>query len=112
LPPGLLVLLTVVLLYGLPTLAEYSVAHALNPWFSVILPGDLAGCAVMVGILRMPRTGVLTYLLLTSVEGLCCLSGGPLSTNQLVWLADLVPTLLVLTLVLRLRLRNGPPAIA
>jgi CHASE2 domain-containing sensor protein len=95
----------------MPTLAEYSAAHAFNPWLSVILPGDLAGCAVLVGLLRLPRTGVLIYLLLTSAEALCCASGVPL-TAQLVWWVDLVPTLLVLTLVLRLKLRNRSPALA
>ncbi|MGA7523213.1 MAG: hypothetical protein WBW84_12205 [Acidobacteriaceae bacterium] len=107
----LVVLVTVLALYLLPTALEFGVSHALNPWLAVILPGDLAGCAVLVGLLRMPRTGVILYLLLTAVEGLSYTADGAVA-HHLLWFADLVPTLLVLSQLLRMKLRSPELAVS
>lgn len=105
-PAGMLTLLTVLVAYGLPTAAELAARHMLNPWLAVILPGDLIGCAVLAGLLRKPRTGVFLYLLLTVIEGLSY-ADGVARGRHLVWFADLVPTLFVLILILRMKLRSG-----
>ncbi|MFZ0630893.1 MAG: hypothetical protein WA399_16705 [Acidobacteriaceae bacterium] len=102
-PAGLLALLTVLVVYALPTALELAARHTLNAWLAVILPGDVVGCAVLAGLLRRPRTGVFLYLLLTTIEGLCY-AGGVVPGRPLVWFADLVPTLVVLTLLLRRKL--------
>ena len=104
-PAGLLAVLTVLVGYALPTALELAARHALNPWLAVILPGDLIGCAMLAGLLRKPRTGVFLYLLLTAIEALTYM-GGVMRGRQLVWFADLVPTLLVLFLLLRIKLRT------
>ncbi len=52
-----LILLTVLALYLLPTALEFAASRALNPWLAVILPGDLFGCAVMIGLLRCRAPG-------------------------------------------------------
>lgn len=103
-PTGLLVLLTVMVGYALPTALEMAARHALNVWLAVILPGDLVGCAMLAGLLRKPRTALLLYLLLTAIEAICH-AAGVARGRQLIWFADLIPTLLVLILVLRLKLR-------
>jgi hypothetical protein len=108
----LLALLTVLALYVIPTALEAGASYALhNAWLAVILPGDLIGCAVLIGLLRMPRTGVALYLALTVAEGLSYSMNGGI-VPDLRWFADLVPTLLVLTLVLRLKLGGRELAIS
>lgn len=104
-PAGLLALLTVLVAYALPTALELVARHSLNAWLAVILPGDVIGCAVLAALLRKPRTGVLLYFLLTAIEGLSYM-GGLARGRQLVWLADLIPMLLVLILLLRMKLRT------
>lgn len=105
-PVGWLVLLTVAGVYLLPTAAELAARHALNPWLAVIVPGDVVGCAVLAGVLRRPRTGILLYLGLTALEG-CVYAAGMTRAHQLAWFADLVPTLVLLTLILRMKGRGG-----
>ena len=104
-PAGLLALLAVLVAYALSTALEMATRHALHAWLAVILPGDVIGCAVLAGLLRKPRTGVLLYLLLTALEALSY-TGGLARGRQLVWLADLIPMLLVLTVVLRMKLQR------
>ncbi|HZZ37765.1 MAG TPA: hypothetical protein VFE06_01460 [Acidobacteriaceae bacterium] len=101
----LLIPMTVLALYLLPTMLEFAASRALNPWLAVILPGDLLGCAAMIGLLGMPRTGVLLYLALTTLEGLSYAANRAV-VPDLRWFADLVPTLVVLTLLLRMKLRS------
>jgi hypothetical protein len=101
-----LVLLTVLALYLLPTALEFAASYALNPWLAVILPGDLIGCAVLAGLLRMPRTAVILYVLLTAVESFSYAVSGTV-VSGLCWFADLIPMLIVLILVLRMKLRSG-----
>ncbi|HEX3986344.1 MAG TPA: hypothetical protein VHX13_07005 [Acidobacteriaceae bacterium] len=104
-PAGLLALLTVLVAYAVPTALELAARHTLSPWLAVILPGDLIGCAVLARVLHRPRTAVLLYLLLTTMEGLSYV-GGVARGRQLIWFADLVPTLLVLALMVRMKRRN------
>ncbi|HEX3663163.1 MAG TPA: hypothetical protein VHU89_17130 [Acidobacteriaceae bacterium] len=108
---GVLVGLTVLALYLLPTALEFAASYAVNPWLAVILPGDLIGCAVLVGLLRMPRTGVLLYVLLTVAEALSYAANGAV-VPDLRWLTDSIPTLLVVSLVLRMKLRSRELAVS
>jgi hypothetical protein len=88
------------LCYGVPTALELLATVHLNTWLAVILPGDLAGCAVLAGLAKMPRTGVLLYLGLTACE--CCLHiTHAMRGTTMVWLADLVPTLVVMKVALQ-----------
>lgn len=102
-PAGWLMLLTLLLVYGVPTAVELGARGALNPWLAVILPGDAIGCAVLGGLLRRPRSAVFLYLLLTALEG-ASYAGGWLHGRELVWFADLVPALIVLFLLLRMKM--------
>ncbi|HEY1806964.1 MAG TPA: hypothetical protein VGG42_00315 [Acidobacteriaceae bacterium] len=106
-----LLLLMLVVLYLVPTVMEIGASYALNPWLAVIVPGDLIGCAVLVGLLRMPRTGVLLYVLLTTLEGLSYAVNGAVRPD-LCWFTDLVPTVLVVSLVLRRKLSDRELAIS
>lgn len=104
-PAGLLGLLTVLVAYALPTALELAAGNSLNAWLAVILPGDLIGCAVLAAVLRRPRTAAFLYLLLTAIEAVTY-AGGMARGRQLLWFADLVPTLLLLFLLLRMKLRS------
>jgi hypothetical protein len=106
-----LILLMLLALYLVPTAMEIGASYALNPWLAVILPGDLIGCAVLAGLLRMPRTGILLYVLLTTLEGLSYAVNGAVRPD-LCWFADLVPTLLVIGLVVRRKLSHRELAIS
>lgn len=106
-----LIPLMVLALYAVPTALELAARQMLNPWLAVILPGDLIGCAVLAGLLRRPRTGLLLYFLLTLVEGVFYL-GGAARPHELAWFADLVPTVLVVTLMLRMKVRSRPVGIS
>lgn len=110
-PAALLVPLTLLVGYALPTVLELAARHALNAWLAVILPGDLIGCALLAGLLRKPRTAVSLYLLLTALEALFY-GGGIARGRQILWFADLVPTLLVLILVLRMKQRSRDKTVA
>lgn len=69
-------------------------ARHLNPWLAIILPGDIAGCAWLFGVFKMQKTGLILYLLLTACEG-CLYVSNIVSADALIWIADLVPTLIV-----------------
>ena len=102
-------LLIVSLLYVLPTVIKLLAARHLNPWLAIILPGDLAGCAWLFGVFKMQKTGLILYLLLTACEG-CLYVSNTVSADALIWIADVVPTLIVAgIIVFRLQLENTKP---
>ena len=97
------------LLYLLPMVIKLLAARHLNPWLAVILPGDIAGCAWLFGVFKMQRTGLILYLLLTACES-CLYVSNIVSADALIWIADLVPTLIVAgIIVFRLQLENTKP---
>jgi hypothetical protein len=81
-------------IYALPTGAEWIASHHLNPWFATILPGDLTGCVCLAIVFGMRRTGLILYLLLTACEALLYI-GHFVPAGALLWIVDLVPTLIV-----------------
>jgi hypothetical protein len=102
-------LLIVSLLYVLPTVIEVLAARHLNPWLAIILPGDIAGCAWLFGVFKMQRTGLILYLLLTACEA-CLYVSNIVSVDSLIWIADLVPTVIVAgIIVFRLQFENTKP---
>ncbi len=87
-------------LYVLPKLLELTALRHCNPLFSVILPGDLAGCACLVLVFCKIKEGISLYCLLTVVEASVYWAQiSPL--NVLSWITDLVPTLVVLVILMR-----------
>ena len=99
-----LVSLTVALfLYALPTAVEWIVTRRTNPWVGSIILGDLVGCACLATIFRMPRTGVLLYVLLTGCEAFLY-EFRLISATTLAWIVDIVPMLVVAGLIVRSRL--------
>lgn len=100
---SVLFLSVVTLLYVVPTMAELLAAQRLNPWFSVILPGDMVGCAWLIAVFKMRRTGLILYLLLTACEA-SLYTFHIVTANALPWIVDVVPTLTVVAIILRVRL--------
>jgi hypothetical protein len=97
---ALLVIAAAALLYALPTLMEFAALRSWNPWISVVLPGDLAGCACLILFFGRIRTAIALYWLLTSLEaGLYALHIVP--STIIPWITDLIPTLLVMRMVWR-----------
>lgn len=96
----------VILLYALPTAVELAAVQHLNPWLAVIFPGDLIGCAWLVAIFKLRRTGWFLYLALTACES-CLYVSHFMTANALVWVVDLVPTLAVLGMILYVRVANA-----
>lgn len=107
--PLLLAVVLALALYALPTLFEYFAAQHVNPWLAVILPGDAVGCAALIVLFRARRTGLLLYLALTAIEGTLYLTH-ILSPVTLIWIVDLVPTLIALVCVSSRRLTRTPRA--
>jgi len=104
---ALLALCATIALYALPTLFEFAAMRRWNPWLAVMLPGDLAGCLCLILVFRRVRTGITLYLLLTFLEGtLYALHILPLSS--IVWIVDLIPTLLVIQMLWRSPADNRP----
>lgn len=102
----LIALVSVVsLLYVLPTVVELVAAHSLSPWLAIILPGDVVGCAWLIFGFKMQKTGLILYVLLTVCES-CLYAFHVVSANALVWIVDLVPTLVVAGMTLRLRMAS------
>jgi hypothetical protein len=100
---SILFLSVVTLLYAVPTIVELLIAQRLNPWLSVILPGDLIGCACLVAVFKMRRAGLVLYLFLTACEA-SLYAVHIVTANALLWIVDIVPTLVVVAIILRRRL--------
>lgn len=101
----MLFLLAVLLLYAIPTVFELAATKHFNPWLAVILPGDAIGCACLVIAFRMPKLGLALYLLLTICEAALYRSG-IVAARDLIWIVDLIPTLTVGCLIMRVRIPN------
>jgi hypothetical protein len=96
----LLLLAIALLFYAVPTTLELLASVHVNTWLAVILPGDVAGCAALIGLARMPRAGVLLYLVTTGFECILYLTHA-MGGVTLAWVADLIPTLVLMSVGLR-----------
>jgi hypothetical protein len=104
LPRGILLAAIIILLYLIPTCLEILARTEVNTWVAVILPGNLLGCAVLILLLRRVKTGLLLYAGLAACE--CCWHVVHLMRGvTMAWIADLVPTLAVLMVLLMRRQR-------
>ncbi len=98
-------------LYALPTALEYFAAQHMNPWLAVILPGDAVGCAALIVLFNKRRTGLILYLLLTGLKSVLYLSRA-VTPIALVWIVDLIPTLVAMSIVpLRRLVPRAPRAV-
>ncbi len=102
---ALLLIGSALLLYVLPTVLEFVALRRSSHWFSVIVLGDLAGCACLAIFFRRFKAGMLLYCLLTGIEACLCLFHLA-QVETLSWMTDLVPTLVVTVMLLRPEQRN------
>jgi hypothetical protein len=101
-----LLCLVAALFYAFPKTLEFSALQKWNPWISVVLPGDLAGCLCLAIVFRKMKAGILLYLLLSAAEA--CLYWLDLTpADVLPWIADLVPTVVISLMVLGPAGRTG-----
>jgi len=98
--PVLVVLGIALVFYAAPTALELLARLHTNTWVAVILPGDVAGCAALIGLARMPRTGVLLYLAMTAFECILYVTHA-MQGVTVAWVADLIPTLVLMRVGLR-----------
>jgi hypothetical protein len=94
--------------YALPTAVEFVATQHFNGWVACILPGDVVGCFCLAAIFKLRRTAVLLYLTLSVLEGLL-FQLHLVSAHALVWIVDLVPTMVLLRLAARARTGDGGP---
>jgi len=80
-----------ILLYGMPGLAELALARHF-PWISCVLLSDLAGSAFLF-LLGFKRLAVTIYLITSATEAVL-LGTREVSAHSLVWLTNLLPALL------------------
>ncbi|MGA2538164.1 MAG: hypothetical protein ABSF53_19290 [Terracidiphilus sp.] len=106
LPAPLFLLIAVTVFYVLPTLLEFAILRHANLWLASILVGDLSGCIGIFVILEKRKLAVLLYLALTALE-FWLYSTHIVSAVTLVYLMDLVPTVVMAGAVLRPRARLG-----
>ena len=107
LPLPLLLIAVPILLYGVPTVIEMALSTGIGPWLTSIFVGDLAACGCIYAVLGMRKTGMILYPLLIVLK-FCLFSAQLISANTLLWLTDVIPTLIVMAKVTSLRSR--PPA--
>jgi hypothetical protein len=87
-------------IYALPTALEFVVARFFSPWIANVLTGDAVGCLWLATFFKKRRTALLLYLALATCEG--GMYGLDLvSAESLPWITDLVPALVIATLLVR-----------
>jgi hypothetical protein len=88
-----------VALYVAPSLVERICVPFFGPWFSVVLIGDVAGCAA-VGRLSNWRYAAGLYLLLAVAKALT-IRLNLLTGHELVWASDTIPAIISCALMLK-----------
>lgn len=96
--------------YGLPTVVELVAARDFHLGLVTLLFGDVIGCACLATFLEMPVFGVALYLVLTVVEAWLYYTGA-LSPGHLAYFADLVPMVVVIRRIARLRAGAHPDSV-
>lgn len=97
-----LLISTLLLLFAFPTLCELILFRYPNLNYPCILFGDLTGCAFLFVFLQMRRTAVILYLLLTVFES-CLLASRIVPTIDILWIMDVVPTLIAVQRITKLK---------
>jgi hypothetical protein len=99
------ILIVGIFVYLLPGLAEWTlIGNHLSPWFSCVIFGDLVGCAIL--FLRGYRRSAMAIYILCSVAETVLLTRGTLSPEQLVWVTNLIPAVVVAVTVVKTGKRN------
>ncbi len=96
--------------YVIPNLGERLLERQIGPFWSYVVLGDLVGC-LAIGALTGWKLGVGLYILLSIVETIAYRTH-LVSRVAMMWMADLVPTLILCFLaVIVARVRGGllPP---
>jgi hypothetical protein len=106
LPTPYLLLLAFVLFYAIPTVLEMAILRHPSLWAVDILIGDLSGCIGIFVVLKKKKLAVLLYLALTAIE-FWLYSTQVISAHLLVYLMDLVPSVIMAVAILR---PNARPA--
>jgi len=92
-----------VALYAIPTGLEYVLEKQhISPWVSVVLLGDLAGCAFLYA-LGFRTLALKIYAVSTLVKAAIVAATG--SRSPLLWISDIVPALVAATVVSRAVIR-------
>ena len=99
---ALLLMAILLLLYGFPSVIELAALHSRIPTVGIIGFGDLAGCACLATVLRMPATGLALYLALLACE-IGLYSAGALPRPLLPWILDLLPVIAVMGIIASIR---------
>jgi hypothetical protein len=99
---ALLSLTVIVVVYVLPTGFELIATPHLGPWAGTIFLGDVCGCLCLASVFKLPRTGVILYAVLTICEAVLY-AGRLLPASAILWITDLVPTLVVMAKVMSLQ---------
>jgi hypothetical protein len=97
----LLCLTVIIVFYVLPTGLELVATTYLGPWVGTIFLGDFCGCVCLATIFKLRRTSIILYAVLTVGEG-ALFASHLLSASALLWITDLVPTLVLIATVVRL----------
>lgn len=98
---AVLFLALAVLLYAVPTAIEAAALGHVGPWLAVIGFGDVVGCMCL-ALLQTPFSAFILYIALTCCETILYTTGA-VSAPRLVWMVDLVPTIVVALTIVRLR---------
>jgi hypothetical protein len=106
LPYHYLLILVLLLLFAFPTLCEYFFFRYPSLNYPCILFGDLIGCAFLFVFLHMRRTAVILYLLLSVFESYL-LAARVVPTMDILWIMDVVPTLIAVERITKLKFGNA-----
>jgi hypothetical protein len=106
---GILALFAIVVtglgLYALPSLVELALVRGnMNPWVVCVALGDLFGCAILF-LLGFRKLAVGIYVVSTATEA-AILSLGLLPPYRLVWVTNLIPAVVLGTILLKAALRT------
>ncbi len=99
---ALLSLTVILVVYALPTGLEFIATSYLGPWVGTIFLGDLCGCLCLASIFKLRKTSVILYAVLTICEGVFY-AGRLLPASAILWITDLVPTIVVMTKIMSLQ---------
>ncbi len=104
---ALLSLTVIFMFYALPTWMEFVATSYFGPWVGTIFVGDLCGCLCLASVFNLRRTSIILYLALTTCEGVLFASR-LLPASALLWITDLVPTMVVMAKIVSLRSPRPP----
>jgi hypothetical protein len=92
--------------YIVPAAIERMLVSRIGPFWAYVMLGDVVGCA-LIGALTRWSLGIALYFVLDAVEA-ALYAAHIVSPVAMMWLADMVPTLLLCVLaIMVVRVRGG-----